>query len=95
MSKSKEGVREILAQLCHERAKSILGYKTEDYADKDIDIALSKLRKIVENKKKDLERIVIEHKRQGGSKLDIINALSEPTGYNQALEDLSKELEVT
>jgi hypothetical protein len=43
-------------------------------------------------KDKDLDKIVKEHKSQGGSKLDIINALSSPQGYNQRGEEIRERI---
>lgn len=36
--------------------------------------------------KKDIEKIIKEHKKQGATKLNLIYALSKPNGYNEAYD---------
>jgi len=64
-----------------------------EMSDKNVAQAKLELVRWVQSFKKDLTEIVKIHKNQGASKLDIINALSEPTGFNSALDTLSDEID--
>ena len=77
-------VRGVLAKLCNDRAKSILGYRADDYADKDITQALLDLQKLIgELKKNKKHRWISASNTKEDLELEVLQS-----GYNSGIDSV-------